>query len=428
MENKKRDRLDRLQNLLIVLLSLSAMVLFVITQSASLGLRWNPDQFAALSDSAAAAPGESATLADLAAPIHVAVGSGGSRFGAGYTTTDNTALSHLYTLMGSALGSAEERTGCSESAFRAALARDSIYFDFTAPLPLPVLADLLGTELLDEESHDTGFSARMLVLSPDNHGVVRLYLRDGGGTCYVSTPVLYTSDLESVSERFEPNGAAFAFESGPAYAALDPYTLVTEQTPVCPELSAAGALTDKDTLLRQLGFNPHTPSRYPDADGTDILLENTRTVRMRTDGTVLYTSDGDPTLSVSAAGQLPTLVEAATGTRQLAERLLSEHTGEAQLYLEQISRTEETTVVRFGLRQEGLVIRYADGSAAAEFTLTGTIVTAFSIHFRQYAATDRVSPLLPLRQVAAVAAEGTRLTAAYVDDGGVSVSASWLSN
>jgi hypothetical protein len=142
---------------------------------------------------------------------------------------------------------------------------------------------------------------------------------------------------------------------------------------------------------------------------------------------VIYQSSG-ASLEISAANDVPTLSEAADGCTALLWRLLGDQSGEAALYLESVTQTEENTVLRFGYHVDGVPIRFSNGSAAAEVTLVGTSVTDLSLRFRQYTDSGETSLLLPLRQALAIAAasrEGAELSIGYAD-GGASVSAQWL--
>ena len=133
-------------------------------------------------------------------------------------------------------------------------------------------------------------------------------------------------------------------------------------------------------------------------------------------------------MEISAAGDVPTPLEAAVGASALLRQLLGDLAGEAALYLESVTQSEDTTVLRFGYHADGVPIRFSDGSGAAEVTLTGTAVTRLSLRFRQYAASGETSLLLPLRQALAIAAanhEGAELFIGYAD-GGASVSAQWM--
>ena len=425
MDHQTKTRRDRLQNLLIVLLSVSAVLLFAQNQMANLNRTWSDGHWGSLLDPAPTPVNEVNTLADLAAPVRVSVAAANGRCGLLYATTADTSLSQLSTLLGSALGSAGTWTECNDQTFRAALDHGA-YFDFLNELPLPILAGLLGTE----PAGNTSFSARQAVLCPDQDGV-RLYLRSEDGTCRVCSTAVQTEVLSAEMALYQADGTFFAFEGGESYAQLDPYTLLPHETPESAVLTVGNSLSDSSTLLRQLDFNPYTKYRYTEKGGTEVIVEEPRTLRLQTDGTVVYQAgDGDTTLSVSSAGETATAVEAVLGTRSLAETVLAGHLGETALYLESITATDTGWLVRFGFQYNGVPILFSDGSCGAEFQLTGSAITHFALHFRQYAASSESSSPLPLSLAVAIADSqpGAELVTGYVDEGGTSVSLSWLNN
>ena len=177
-----------------------------------------------------------------------------------------------------------------------------------------------------------------------------------------------------------------------------------------------------------MGFNPNTQNRYPDASGTQVIMENGRTLRIYTDGTVTYLSGGDDALSVPAEGEVPTLLEASLGCGSLLNTLLASAGGDAAIWLKDVRQSGTTTTLRFGYQARGVPIRFSDGESAAEITLSGTAVSSMTLRIRQYTSLEETSLLLPLRQALAVAARhpGTELTIGYVDNGSDTVSAQWL--
>ena len=108
----------------------------------------------------------------------------------------------------------------------------------------------------------------------------------------------------------------------------------------------------------------------------------------------------------------------------------SQFIGDASIYLQEIYQTDSTSVLRFGYQLNGIPLRFADGSYAAEMTLIGTAVTSLDLNIRQYTASGSTTALLPLPQALAIAArhENVELSVGYVDQGISSVSAAWLAD
>lgn len=427
MDEKRRSRRDFLQNIAIVLLSLSAVVLIAFSQLYTLSgedgyvrkLLSPPTQ----TGEQAAAPG-----AELDVPVRVAVSGAYGRYGSVTMVTSDETFRPLESLLAEALGSARGYTACEQAEFLAALDSSSVYYDFLSALPLSVLADRMGSAV------DSSLTARRLILSDQGSNGVRLYIQDERGICQTCSTAVSRSDLDAAVGRYEQGNAVFAFdllETEPASRDIDPFSLLLTETPQdLSVLQASDALTDTDALLTALRFNPRTNYRYPESNGAEVVVEGERSLRIQPDGTVLYRSGGEAALTVDAADpNAPTALEAISGTASLLGRLPGT-SGAATLYLQSIYQNTTSSVLRFGYQVGGVPIRFSDGTCAAEITLTGSTVSTMSLRFRQYTASGTAPLLLPLRQALAIAARsaGAGLSIGYVDSGASTVSPCWLAD
>nr|WP_325181720.1 hypothetical protein [uncultured Oscillibacter sp.] len=424
MGNQRRSRRNLVQNIVITLLSLSAVMLFARTQLISLNLSAG-ETAAASGPSPSAAP-----AADLTAPVRVAVtGDYGRYGGVAHDTGDSGFAEALGRRLLEALGSARDYAACSRADFLRALEGPSLYYDFLEPLPLSVLAGLLGGG--EEVSPREDLSARRLVIAARDGGV-SLYLWDGGENCFRAGTAVSTDSLEQVISRYELGDASFAMDAAgdsPARV-LDPCSLLPGQTPELPAFAVGDPLAGgTDWLLSILGFNPRSRTRHTESNGTELIMDGDRTLRIRPDNSVRYQSGDDPSLRVKSAGETPTAREAALGAGALLGGLLSPVSGEARLWLQSVRRSGNVTVLRFGYQAGGVPVRFQDGGYAAEVTLTGSAVTALTLRFRQYTLSGETSLLLPLAQALAVAAEdpGKELSIGYVERGG-ECRACWVSD
>lgn len=424
MEQRDRKRRDFLQNITIVLLTISAVFLIAQTQLYTLGVDAGSDYLRYLSAPQTPAVSETA-LTSLSAPVRLAVtGVYGGRYGSVALTTTDETFEPVGGLLREALRSVQALVPCETRDFLKALEGTSVYCDFLEPLPLPVLAGLVGASL------DSGTAARRLVISARGEGEAVLYLWDGEADCRLGRTAVSAAELEGVVGGYELNGASFAMDgAGPESARMEPCSLFPLEPPELPVLASSAVLPDSDALLTALGFYPRTNSRYTESGGVEVVTDGDRTLRLSPDGAIRYRSGGDPALTVSAAGETPTVTEAVMGASALLNSLLSTQTSEAGLYLQGVRETESATVLSFGWQCGGVPIRLDRGGAAAEVTLSGGVVSMLSLRFRQYADTGELSLLLPLRQALAIAArqEGAELSIGYVDDG-ASASASWLAD
>lgn len=424
MDERRRKRRDFLQNISIVLLTLSAVFLIAQTQLYTLGVNAGSGYLRNLAgDAAQALPPSQAALTSLSAPVRLAVtGVYGGRYGSVAATTADEIFEPVGGLLREALRSVQSFTPCESEEFLEALRGTSVYCDFLSPLPLPVLAGLVGASL------DSDMSARRLAVSPRASGGAALYLWSEGDLCLTGVTAISTEELEDVVGGYELNGARFALDSEePESAALAPCSLFPLELPALPVFSSSAALPGSDTLLSALGFYPRTNSRYTESGGVEVVTDGDRTLRLNPNGSIRYRSGGDPALTVSSSGENPTLTETVMGTTALLNSLLSGQVSEASLYLRSVRQTESGTQLSFGWQSGGVPISLDSGGSAAEVTLSGGMVSSLTLRFRQYAAAGETSLLLPLRQALAIAArrEGAELSIGYVDSGGLA-SARWL--
>ncbi len=420
MGEQRQDRRNLVQNLLITLLALSAAVLFTQTQLYNLNLT---------TSEAPPGPAQSAApAAELAAPVRTAVTGDYGRCGdLTCTTGDPVFADPLGRRLLEALGSARDYVPCSRGDFLRALRGPSLYYDFLEPLPLSVLAGLLGGG--EDVSPREDLSARRLLIVPQEGGAV-LYLWDGGENCFRASTAVSSDSLEQVISRYELGDASFAMDGGGLERELDPCSLLPAQPPQLPSFTLGDPLAGgTDWLLSALGFNPRSRTRHTESSGTELIIDGDRTLRIRPDNTIHYQSGNEPILRVKAAGDLPTAREAALGAGSLLSSLLAPVSGELQPWLQSLRRSGDVTALRFGYQLKGVPVRFQDGGFAAEITLTGSAVTALSLRFRQYNAAEEPSLLLPLPQALAVAAAspGKELSIGYVERGG-ECRAYWLSD
>lgn len=133
------------------------------------------------------------------------------------TTTDKAFTESLRSLLRGALGSAQTFTPCSGEEFLSAISGVSIYYDFLNPLPLSVLAGLVG-----EASDNETISARQLVLADRGEDGVRLYLSDG--STYLSCSVAVSaSRLADTVSSYELGGASLPLSPRKQNRCLPPW-------------------------------------------------------------------------------------------------------------------------------------------------------------------------------------------------------------
>jgi len=418
MRRLSKARINVLQNLIITLLSVSALTLFLVLQ-----LNFRPETlFSALFPGedahTGAAGGTAESLSALPSAVRLAVSGDYGRHGSIHLTTADDVFAGAGNLLQEALGSSGILTAGTESEFLAALGGDSLYCDWATALPLSVSGGILGASV-----SDAPFDVRRMALAADDD-TVSLYLTDDERYLCCTTKVSADS-LRDFIESCQLPGVSFAWELDGA--AADPYTLLpTGEQETYPRLTSRPAAQPANVLLSSLGFNPNTNSRYTESNGTEVIRDGSRTLRVETDGSLLYDGGGSPVSELSLANDdVPvTAVEAALGSFRLINGLLAG--SEAQLCLRSVEATETGWLVTFDYQKDGVLIRFSSGETAAQAEISGGNITRFSVCLRSYTSTETPSLLLPLRQALAVAA-GTsgEMNICYVDSGSTA-DAAWL--
>lgn len=430
--DKKSAVINRLQNIAIFLLSLSAAFLLLKTPLFGTFADQTLPELAGNLFSAEPSSGSEieVELSGLAAPVRVVYTGEYTRFGSDALTMAEDGFNRAGSLLGEALGSAGAMVPSTEEDFLAALEKTGIYYDFTAGLPLEILCDTLETSV--PISHNV-FVRRALLCSTGD--TASLYLLDQNGTCYAFSTALRSAILTEFLSSLEGTGADFAFTEGNAYDGLSPFTLIMGEPTARYLLSASGSLTsDLSELLRLAEFNPHTENRYTESSGTTVVREAYGTLRITADGTVTYRSgsaEAGVLYTVSTDRSVASLTESVAAAQRLASTLLQKSGGVASLYLSGVEENAKGCTVTLDYVIGGTPLRFADGSHAVSVTVEGRSITAFSLHFRSYTLTDVPALLLPIRQAAAIARSshaGSELSAFYVDSGAESVGVSWLPN
>lgn len=423
MDQRAKKRRNLLQNIAIVLLTASAVTLFVQTQLYN--LRTGAGYLSNLFSSGSVQKTQNVSgLTDLTAPVRVAVTGAYGRWAGLSLTTVSEGFAQPGNLLMEALGSAGAMKSCGADDFRSALRVSadyggSVYYDFDSALPLPLLAGLVGAGWTGGD-----LSVRRVLLQAEG-STVRLFLWDGGSACFVCPTALTADGLREVVAEYQLGRAWFAFDQPENYSHVAPFSLFSDQFDPPPDLSVSSTITDSSALMLALSFNPHTNSRYSESSGAEVVVEGDRTLSIRSDGEVSY-QDSSGTLSVASVGETPTESEVVVGVYQLLSQVLPTQSS-AELFLQNYQSNGVSTTLRFGYQYNGLPIRFTDGGAAAEVTLEGSAVTKLSLRLRQYTAGESAGALLPLAQALSIARSypGKELAVYYVDSGSTAT-AQWL--
>lgn len=425
----KKGLVERGKTLLIVLLFLSAC--FFADQSGILG----KGGFSAIQDRLAAllhvSDGNGTTLggrayAAAARPQVMTVSpEAGTRHGAAWGSEADDLYDRFAAYLGEALSTAGTPEAVSREQWQEAVAGTGVYFDFVEPQSLVCLAAWQGTSL--PESASDAY-ARRLFLSVEDAGVWLYFTSADNGVVYRCVTTLDKSAVESRMAVYQSNGAYFAFERETA-AALDPDCVIVPGSDEVRSVSvsAAAPTGTTESILQLFGMNAITATSYLEAKGTTVYLDGDSTLRMSGDGLIAYEREsGLASVNMELRGvtDLPDLVDRLY---RMVQELAGEASecGELRLTGASYDLRKDEYIVRFAYFIDGMQVCYTPGTAA-EFTVTGGVLTQAQVYLRQYQFTGETQTPLPAVQAAALvtAAGGTDPVRVYQDQGD-RVTVSW---
>lgn len=335
---------------------------------------------------------------------------------------DGAEFLQLSPLLRAAIGSATAGRAATQTELRTALETPGIFVDLTTVLPLQVVAAWLGEEF------DGEGDIRALALTTARETAVLFFILEDGSVVRCEC-ALSSSAVREVTAAFAPNAGMFAYESD--YDALSPYTILVQQVSGAAQMSASvPAGYSAYNLLTALDFNAHTYARYIESSGAEVVMQSPRMLRIGTDGTVQYSSNGDVTnelYRIACAGEAPSAAEALQGACILAAAL-SDGTDAAPLSLDSVQKTENGWIISFCYRLDGVRVRLGDERAALRVTIAGDTITEFDYYCRAYTPAEEGSVLLPPSMAVAIASmyENAELSLAYFDNGAAVISAHWF--
>lgn len=411
--NKKL--VDRLQNVALVVLTLSAV--FLLLSFFHLRGGWTA-RFQTLLAVRPAAGGqeEASGVGELLAAPHIMVTSDSEygRCGRLYTPAGDALLEKMLPLFGEALGSADQVGAAADQTLRAGLGKSSLYLDLTVELPLEVVAAWLGERTVFDRA------VRAMALTTEGRDTAVLYLCGGEGEIFRYFTALPASAVEALTESVSPNGSLFAYETN--YAPLAPYTVLVREAEGLPQVrSELPATYSSYRLLTALDFNAHTNSRYAEPGGTEVVMDGRRTLRIGPEGTVTYDSGEED------AGGRGGALEALRAAGSLAAALTG-GVDASPLYLRRLEEREDGYLVGFQYQVEGVPVRFPDEADALTVLVRGAGIAEFTCRCRTYVPEEEASVLLPPIMAAAIASlypEG-ELSLGYVDSGSGRLHADWL--
>lgn len=340
------------------------------------------------------------------------------------------AYSRFSSTLGEALGSSRDVSAVSEEAWRDALSGRGVYFDFYNDFLLSTYSIWLGTAMTGEAS---GHTARRVCLALEDGEVALYYIRaraSGGQAFYRCATALPADALSALLESAMPNGAEFNFERGDSFSRVDPYFVLTADSPQVYAASSYNSLQElgTDAAMSAFGMNSYLAQNYPEADGTLVWVDGEATLRLGPDGTVHYSS------RQPERGEEPRMgpATAIEYGRSIVEATLGQVSGDAELQLSFIYFDEgteeqpgtEAYQLRFNYVLNGLPVELSGFESAAEIRFVGGTVYYAEMVFRSFVRGNSLEDVLPSDMVASIVQSegGGEPRLSYIDTAeGVSV-------
>ena len=428
MDKKKKYPVEGIKNVLIVVLTLSA-----------LWLAWESRLMAP--DKEELPPGQDSTSVllplggqtELLHPVRMVANGvgGGGRYGTLYDRSETDALfGQVAGMLMEAMTEAGPPEKVSRSQWERALTEaPGVFMDFQGLLPMEVLSGWLYGG-----NFPGGDQVRRLLLTVEQTGPALYFKQEDTGVYYRCAARLANPDhMTDVLAGLTDNGCFYAFETEWA-GQLDPDTLFQTGVTALPTYVAANPIPGEqlvlEGLMAALDFSVTGSSFY--ASGDELVARNGRDMlRLSHRGTVHYETDDReaPHFPILSLGEAGDRFAAAETCRRILDAVVKPYLGEGSLYLSELDTAGGETEVVFRYSLNGVPV-YDPRGAAARFLVGERGVTSFDLNVRSYTLDEAAGIVLPPRQAAAAVdaldLEGRELLLAYGDQGGERVAAGWI--
>jgi len=428
MMKKRRKVIERAKTVFIVVLAVSAVGLAFLTGMF--------DQFfggdnplksvfgknAGRSDLPLVSNEETVGVGEAALPVFAAVTSAeGVHYAVKYSAAE---LREVYddtgTVFSEAIGSANSEKEIDEAEWQKALGLPGIYYDYLNPLPLSAISSWFGVEVNSAMGER---QVRRLCLAASEE-TIKLYYEDAAEeSFYCCATAVKPSSIAAYFVQYLPNGAKFAFEAGEACADAEPYTLLLAELALPDSYKASNPVSgaiSSENIISVFGINPY--SSYSESDGTRVFIENSCSLRIGTDGTVVYTSSEE---EGALSGEFSGLDGAVEYARGIAEETIAKSSGAAEVYLVSAQYVRGAYVLDFGYFINSVPVYIGAEANAMRIVLEDGRVSYAKLCFRSYEPLGEPCMIYSDEHAAAAANDGKEPVLCYVDLANQNVQTSW---
>ena len=418
--SKHRRKVERMKTLVIIVLSVSAVIMLLQVQPF-FSTEGNPldiirNIISNIRNDSYSEINEMDNITDGAnIPLRMAYVSSGGRCVLQYSMEElESNYASIATLLGEAIGSANQLSVTDESEWREKLLEPGVYLDYIGAIPIGVLAEWVGASSPDEFPQ---INVRRLLLIKQGESA-DLYFKDEGSGIYYTchTEVRFNDVEQALDSTMTPNDGMFAFEMESGYDNIDSYTLFSGTWPEISSFSITSPLQsveEQERLMTELGFNPDSEARYEESDGTNVIVESNAVLRFTAAGNVQYRGTSESmNLEFNANEDLGAAIS-------WARRLLTtcSGVGEQYAYLVSAQQVGDTITICFNWSIQGVPLSLGGNKYAMSVTITDGVVRTMEMNLRSCMQSDTENTLLPEELAAAAVTNNGELMLYYGEDG-----------
>ena len=416
-----RRTIDRLENLLIVVLLCTALLLVKKTGMLQDVFHWAGDP------STQTHSGIQDTALSRGTPVKIVVEAHGERYGAQY---DQDAVAALYAeglskLLTESVAAMERPKEASLDEWKQTVEETDtwVFYDF-----------LYDVAFSGEDKQEEG-EARLFFLTINNGWADTVYYyQDKTGHFYKAKIKESGLTLPQRTGTEEKKTFFFSFELPETAELLAPFMVIGDAPPSCPVYTVSNPLqgldaVGRDRLLELLGFHEQAASFYQSADG-EVIQEGSDTLRIQKNGSLVFhgSENGDCRYQALSSRNKDLQIKA----EEILRSLRGLWGGAGEMRCQSIDVLPEGEMaLSFVYTLDGLPVYLGEDGWSARFVFRGEHLLSYTIYFRQYTAGEETSAVLPERQAAAASQAmgqaGKELQLYYRDDGGTaSVQVGWI--
>lgn len=299
--------------------------------------------------------------------------------------------------------------------WRSRLYGPSLLLRFLGEMPLYYFAASLGAS--QNADMDYAVSDLLLDFSADP---VQLVVKTVDGDIYAYDTDLRGIDMQSFSIGMEPVNAQFACQNAYAVNRVPDETVVSAVPLSAPQLEVSPALTDFaaagseriiNTILSSFGFNTYSVNSYIESDSTRVYVEETNTLRITPDGTLVFDNGAQDELKPMSGMDMQVRTQNIAQGALIVEQAVLPYLGDASAFLLRQYHDELSGnyVVVFSAVSDAIKIELP-GGYLARFEFRGTQLVKAYVNLTTFSRSGTSDILLPSIYAAAAAGYGTPAT------------------